>query len=210
MKCEKCGKEHDGSYGSGRFCSVICAKSRIQTNEIREKKSLKLTINKPVYCKYCGGKLYRKGNKYNACRKCIYEHNLFHPIVKEETRKKLSVSAIKHNLGGNTSKIKLRFKKKNGTEVWLQSSYEIKFANILENLNLEWERPKPFEWIDNNNKKHRYYPDFKVGNSYFDTKNDYLAEKDKDKIQKVNEQNNIQVLIVTKENINEEFILKHI
>lgn len=27
MKCEKCGKEHDGSYGSGRFCSPVCAKS---------------------------------------------------------------------------------------------------------------------------------------------------------------------------------------
>lgn len=22
--CENCGKEHDGSYGSGRFCSIRC------------------------------------------------------------------------------------------------------------------------------------------------------------------------------------------
>jgi len=22
--CENCGKEHDGSYGSGRFCSDLC------------------------------------------------------------------------------------------------------------------------------------------------------------------------------------------
>lgn len=27
MKCEICKKEHDGSYGSGRFCSVMCAHS---------------------------------------------------------------------------------------------------------------------------------------------------------------------------------------
>ena len=27
MKCENCGKEHNGSYGSGRFCSKECAKS---------------------------------------------------------------------------------------------------------------------------------------------------------------------------------------
>ena len=27
MKCEKCGKDHDGSYASGRFCSKKCAKS---------------------------------------------------------------------------------------------------------------------------------------------------------------------------------------
>jgi hypothetical protein len=24
FKCEKCGKAHDGSYGSGRFCSNHC------------------------------------------------------------------------------------------------------------------------------------------------------------------------------------------
>ena len=24
MKCENCGNEHDGSYGSGRFCSKHC------------------------------------------------------------------------------------------------------------------------------------------------------------------------------------------
>ena len=27
MICEKCGKEHDGSYGSGRFCCQACARS---------------------------------------------------------------------------------------------------------------------------------------------------------------------------------------
>lgn len=27
MKCENCGNEHDGSYGSGRFCSKYCAKA---------------------------------------------------------------------------------------------------------------------------------------------------------------------------------------
>ena len=27
MICEKCGKEHDGSYGSGRFCCASCARS---------------------------------------------------------------------------------------------------------------------------------------------------------------------------------------
>lgn len=26
--CEKCGKEHDGTYGSGRFCCSYCASIR--------------------------------------------------------------------------------------------------------------------------------------------------------------------------------------
>lgn len=38
MKCENCNNDHDGTYGSGRFCSVTCSRSfstknnRSQTN----------------------------------------------------------------------------------------------------------------------------------------------------------------------------------
>lgn len=37
MKCNKCGKEHDGSFGSGKFCSRACANSRIRTEETKKK-----------------------------------------------------------------------------------------------------------------------------------------------------------------------------
>ncbi len=33
--CEKCQKEHDGSYASGRFCSALCARS-FSTSEKRK------------------------------------------------------------------------------------------------------------------------------------------------------------------------------
>ena len=42
MTCENCGKEHDGSYGSGRFCSKSCKcafnakKNHWSKNETRE------------------------------------------------------------------------------------------------------------------------------------------------------------------------------
>ena len=39
MKCKKCGKEHDGSFGSGDFCSRACANSRIFSEESKKKKS---------------------------------------------------------------------------------------------------------------------------------------------------------------------------
>lgn len=42
MKCEKCQKEHDGTFGSGRFCCLFCAHSKIQTAEMNKKRSLKL------------------------------------------------------------------------------------------------------------------------------------------------------------------------
>lgn len=43
-KCENinCNKEHDESYGSGRFCSKNCSHSRIKTEKIKLALSLKL------------------------------------------------------------------------------------------------------------------------------------------------------------------------
>jgi hypothetical protein len=39
MKCsnEKCNKEHDGSFGSGKYCSKSCANSRVRTDEVKKK-----------------------------------------------------------------------------------------------------------------------------------------------------------------------------
>jgi hypothetical protein len=34
---ENCGREHDGSYGSGRFCSRSCANSRARSEEDKKK-----------------------------------------------------------------------------------------------------------------------------------------------------------------------------
>ncbi|MFW5988461.1 MAG: HNH endonuclease signature motif containing protein [bacterium] len=45
MKCENCGNEHDGSYGSGRFCSSKCARgfsTKSKRKEINEKVSKSL------------------------------------------------------------------------------------------------------------------------------------------------------------------------
>ena len=46
VQCEHCNKEHDGKFGSGRFCNRSCANSRIQTKEINDKRSDTLK-NKP-------------------------------------------------------------------------------------------------------------------------------------------------------------------
>lgn len=50
MKCENCGKDHDGSYGSGRFCSNKCARG-FSTKEKRD------IINKKVSLKLGGSGL---------------------------------------------------------------------------------------------------------------------------------------------------------
>ena len=64
MICENCNKEHDGSYGSGRFCCKECARSFSTKNENK----LKL---KEAKCIECGKKIYvNKRASLNTC-KCI-------------------------------------------------------------------------------------------------------------------------------------------
>lgn len=117
-----------------------------------------------------------------------------------------SIRAYARGLGGHTSKQQLYYLRKDGTEIYLQSSYEIRFAKLLDELEFEWCRPPSLHWVDELGKPHRYYPDFLVGNIYIDTKNDYLAVKDKPKIDAVIKQNNVDIRVVTEKFINKDFI----
>ena len=94
-----------------------------------------------------------------------------------------------------------------GQRVWLQSSYELKCSQILNDLNINWIRPKSLLYSIEN-KTFRYYPDFLLVNYriYLDPKNDYKAKNDKEKIQLVCEQNNAIVHILTLDQLNEDYI----
>jgi hypothetical protein len=129
----------------------------------------------------------------------------FHQNMPEEEKlkrsKMLSEWAHKLNFGGHTSKVRMEFMKNDGTKVYLQSSYEIQYAMFLESQETKWIRPNPLRWIDEDGISHRYYPDFYLidSNLYVDTKNDYLIKKDEDKIERVRSQNNVAILVISKE-----------
>lgn len=129
------------------------------------------------------------------------------PEKEKARRAKLSVAAHKNGLGGHTSKIQIWFEKKDGSSVYLQSSYEVAFAKLLEECNIIWSRPGSLQWIDQNGKSHRYYPDFQIGNVFVDTKNSYLIVKDTDKINRVREQNNVVIHVVSIDNITADFVI---
>lgn len=57
MKCEKCNIEHDGTYGSGRFCSEHCARSSACGDD-NKRKEKNLKIGRSL-----------KGNKFPKHRK---------------------------------------------------------------------------------------------------------------------------------------------
>lgn len=127
-------------------------------------------------------------------------------VWSDASRKILSEHAKRRGLGGHTSKKRLNYIKKDGSVVHFQSSYETRFAQILDELDVYWTRPEHLIWTDDKGEWHRYYPDFKIGKRYFDTKNDYLAIKDADKIQRVREQNNVDVVILRDHEINKKNI----
>lgn len=71
MICENCGKEHDGSYGSGRFCSKKCARSYSTKNTTGNFKKAKcIDCNKIIYI----GK--RASDKKCRCEDCNKKYNL--------------------------------------------------------------------------------------------------------------------------------------
>ena len=68
--CLKCGKEHDGSYGSGSYCSKSCSHSRVFSEESKQKKrdktinfwkeNPKIKIEKKTICCVCGSEFEYK------------------------------------------------------------------------------------------------------------------------------------------------------
>lgn len=126
----------------------------------------------------------------------------------EETKQKLSKIARLNELGGHTSKKQLYYKTIDGNIVYLQSSYEIKVAEELDNNGVRWIRPKFIEWIDDNKISHRYYPDFYLCDFdlYLDPKNYFLQNKDKIKIECVQKQNSVKIIVLSENELSWEKI----
>jgi hypothetical protein len=194
MICENCGSEHDENYGSGRFCSSKCAKgysTKAKRKEINEKVSKKLKINLDKECLKCKKifSLKKKTQLFCSISCSTSYNNLKNSKLRSEIAKKI-------NFGGNRNSYAHGwYESKIAGKVYLESSYEYKVAKELDKNNIIWERPNFLKW---DNK--RYFPDFylKEFNIYLDPKNDYLISKDFEKIKKVEEQNNVTILILNK------------
>ena len=76
MICENCSSEHNGSYGSGRFCCEKCARG-FSTKANRKEINIKVSKTlggknytpREEFCLYCGKKLEKHQKKYcnNFC-----------------------------------------------------------------------------------------------------------------------------------------------
>lgn len=170
MKCESCNSEHDGSYGSGRFCNKKCAHSyctKYKRSEINIKVSNKLkgTITQKNYnildcnhyikCKMCGIEfLHPKWNKNRKyCTIACY--------FKDKDVMKLN-GGVKLN-GGRS---KCGWYK----DIYCGSSYEL--AWVMYNLDngISFERNTEGFDYEFDGVRHKYYPDFKIGDEYIEIK----------------------------------------
>lgn len=140
MNCENCGKEHNGSYGSGRFCSVECARGFATKNkrkEINEKVSKKLTKYKQNYCKLCNKEISHKNNT-KICFDCRskykkYDNQYFYL---KDFRRRLKQKAVEYKGG---SCIKCGYKKSINALEFHHLEKDEKDFSISRNANRKWE-----------------------------------------------------------------------
>lgn len=78
----------------------------------------------------------------------------------------------------------ISYLRKDGFTVVLDSSWEVVLAKRLDELNIRWIRPKPIIWVDKNQKKRWYFPDFYLldYDLYLECKSDYISFLQSDKV----------------------------
>lgn len=206
LECEFCGKlckNTNSLVNHERFCSKNPNK-RPSGFEIA--KSNGVIITPPFKGKSSSDEIIQNWKlKYEQNRKLGLHKSNSHPHTKE-TKEKISKTMSEKELGGINSK-RFSYEGEN-----LQSSYELQVAIDLDANNIKWEKcHKAFPYLDHNNVKRHYIPDFYLPeyNVYLDPKNDYLINdfiyegfSTKEKIKWVQEQNAIKVLVLNSTQLN--------
>jgi hypothetical protein len=125
--CENCGCEHDGKYGSGRFCSVKCSRgfsTKAKRKEINEAVKNKANLRKPIYeyvCVYCKKIFVAKKKAQKYCSKtctCSYKNEFFN---------------MAHNAGIKSSTLQFRRSK---NEIYFSELCKNHFHNVKTNENI--------------------------------------------------------------------------
>jgi hypothetical protein len=125
----------------------------------------------------------------------------------------LSAAAKLRGFGGVRQSKKILY---NGIK--LGSTYEVITAMSLDQHNILWTKPNRIPYIDPTGKQRTYEADFYLPdyNIYLGPKNDFLINsinprlgfKDTEKISLVLQQNNVRILILSKENLRWEEIVQ--
>jgi len=157
-KCEKCGNIHDGSFGSGRFCSLKCANSRgPRTQETKDKISntVKSSIkNKEPQIPWNKGKFI-----VERVNKCCPECGKYFETTITNNKKYCSNECFLVNAGG------YREGSGRGESGWYKgyycdSSWELAFVIFNLDHNIYFERNTEKFKYEFEDKINYYMPDF--------------------------------------------------
>jgi hypothetical protein len=180
--CENCNEDHNGEYGSGRFCSSKCARgfsTKNKRKEINEKVSKKLSYDvKLKICKGCNRTFTPKQRRNKFCSQSCSTSFFNIKRWKNGDLRTKNWSKLQYNLyksgkqkvgGGKTKWHKYK-------DFKVQGTYELRTCKILDNWK-ETEKIKDWEYtndrilyLDENNIKRSYLLDFKVftfNNEYY-------------------------------------------
>jgi hypothetical protein len=116
--------------------------------------------------------------------KYIGDKNPFYGKTHTDTsRERISIAALNSKHRRLVRSIR-EYKRKDGSIVMLDSSWEEILAHRLDDLNIAWDRPvDPINWVDSAGKTRHYFPDFYLPdfNIFLDPKNPaaILAQQEK-------------------------------
>lgn len=174
MICQnkQCKKEHDGSYGCGKFCCLSCSKVRTpkytdewknkigqsvkdslifqkNNNDAVKRRSLK---HIKFICKFCKEPFYRiPSNTHKYCSRLCYING---------TKLYENKNNGGYRKGSGTGKHSW-YQSPIAGRVYLDSSYELAYAKWLDKNKIDWRKnTKRFYYVDASNKKRYYIPDF--------------------------------------------------
>jgi len=191
-KCLQCDNDLDFYKRKNKFCGSSCSATynnnkRINLKqETKDKISKKLTgrtlpqetkdkISKKLLLTYSTCKV--KYTNCKICNKLFTQKNFNNKLTCSEFCRVEASTSRKYR---NGSRKTIKYKK-----IILESSWELKLALFLDEKNVEWVRPKPLRWKNNEGKDKLYYPDFYLPkyDLFLDPKNPHCMEIDKEKIE---------------------------
>jgi len=201
MKCEKCNKQHDGTFGSGRFCSRSCANSRNWNESDNHKKSISAKKSNAVKSVNKKRRVDRISKK---CPMCNTDFEI--RITESQTycNKKcyLDDTELKYRTTGSGGYRKGSGRGKGGwyRGIWCDSTWELAYVIYCLDMKIKLKRNnRKFKYMFNN-EEHYYIPDFIVDEKYVEVKG-YISKQWNSKLK----QFPVEIEVLYKEDLKEIF-----
>lgn len=190
MKCYKCNKEHNGSFGSGKYCSKSCANSRGPRSEEFKKKVRKKLKGKEPSNK--GKEMVKR--EIRCCPTCNCEFRVTISSVKIYCSGKCNPEWGGYREG--SGKAKSGYYK----GIYCGSTYELVWVIYQIDHNVSFKR---FEGVLADDQI-KYIPDFLIGNTIYEMKG-FESIDSVDRKTKLAESKGYVVKVLRKEHLTKEF-----